>query len=537
MKNINLILKRKQMQKAIIAFSALVMLMSVMILPSSAQIITREKFIYLSGQLTSTNTGAPIADHEVYILSDSTVNGGFGYYGVTKTDVNGFFRDTMTTTTSDGVINIHVFDFDNNLIQLDRYYRFVWDNEYLMFADLAIFDPDANMELQANFDPQIDTQDDPMKVIFKDMSIGESIKSWFWDFGDGSTSTVQDPEHTYSKSGIFLVTLTINSLPPGYVGFESSTITKQVQLGLREYHRVGGHIFAQQFPIDHGIAYLYTYDESNKLVLLDTTKADYLGYYYFYEVPAGKYYTKARLEITDDLYGQFMPTYFRNTYIWNEAEEIVINDVDNFECDIWLRPTSGIVTGEGQITGQITYDTSLARTPIPAGDIEIILLNTQGDFLTCKLSNIAGQFSFGSIPYGTYQLYPDVTGISTTSMYVTLTEDKPNEENLNLIIFPNEITFAISENNSDFIENTMLLYPNPATDQARISFEMKKPSGIEIQITDMAGKTVYSGTSMLSEGKQDITLPVGKLPAGVYQVLLIPEDHVIMTGKFLKLKQ
>ena len=534
--NINLIFKRMQLQKAVVACAALLILAGFMIMPATAQVISKEKFIFLSGQLTSTNTGAPIADHEIYIVSDSAANGGFGYSGVTKTDVNGFYRDTLLTTTSDGVINIHLFDFDNNLIQLDRYYRFVWDTEYLMFADFSIFDPDANMELQANFAPQIDTEIDPFAVLFKDMSIGESIKSWSWDFGDGTTSTVQDPEHTYSKAGIYLVTLTINSLPPEFQGYESSTITKQVQVGLREYHHLGGHVFAELFPIDHGIAYLYTYDEDNKLVLIDTTKADTLGYYWFYEVPAGKYFAKARLDITSDLYGKFMPTYFRNTYMWNEAEEIIINNDNNYECDIWLRPTTGIVTGQGEITGSIIYDTSLVRTPIPAGDIEIILLSSQGDFLTCKLTNLQGQFNFNSIPFGTYQLYPDVSGISTTSMYVTISEEKPSEDNINLIIFPNEITFSINENNSDFIENSVLLYPNPVTDQARISLEMKKTSGVEIRITDMSGKMVYQSNSMLTIGKQQIILPVGMLPSGIYQVVLIPEDQVIMTTRFLKSK-
>ena len=222
--------------------------------------------------------------------------------------------------------------------------------------------------------------------------------------------------------------------------------------------------------------------------------------------------------------------------MWNEAEEIIINNDNNYECDIWLRPTTGIVTGQGEITGSIIYDTSLVRTPIPAGDIEIILLSSQGDFLTCKLTNLQGQFNFNSIPFGTYQLYPDVSGISTTSMYVTISEEKPSEDNINLIIFPNEITFSINENNSDFIENSVLLYPNPVIDQARISLEMKKTSGIEIRITDMAGKMVYQSNSLLTIGKQQIILPVGMLPSGIYQVVLIPEDQVIMTTRFLKSK-
>lgn len=34
--------------------------------------------------------------------------------------------------------------------------------------------------------------------------------SWFWDFGDGTTSTLQNPVHTYPNSNAYTVTLTIN---------------------------------------------------------------------------------------------------------------------------------------------------------------------------------------------------------------------------------------------------------------------------------------------------------------------------------------
>lgn len=33
--------------------------------------------------------------------------------------------------------------------------------------------------------------------------------SWFWDFGDGNTSSLKDPLHTYTKNGFFTVSLTI----------------------------------------------------------------------------------------------------------------------------------------------------------------------------------------------------------------------------------------------------------------------------------------------------------------------------------------
>ena len=47
----------------------------------------------------------------------------------------------------------------------------------------------------------------PLAVTFTDAS-SESPTSWLWDFGDGDTSTDQNPIHTYMVSGTFTVTLT-----------------------------------------------------------------------------------------------------------------------------------------------------------------------------------------------------------------------------------------------------------------------------------------------------------------------------------------
>ena len=49
-------------------------------------------------------------------------------------------------------------------------------------------------------------------VFFADLSTGtDTIVSWSWDFGDGSTSTQQNPVHNYSQSGYYLVCLTIET--------------------------------------------------------------------------------------------------------------------------------------------------------------------------------------------------------------------------------------------------------------------------------------------------------------------------------------
>ena len=39
----------------------------------------------------------------------------------------------------------------------------------------------------------------------------DDAKEWLWDFGDGSTSTDQDPFHTYAAEGTYTVTLTVDN--------------------------------------------------------------------------------------------------------------------------------------------------------------------------------------------------------------------------------------------------------------------------------------------------------------------------------------
>jgi len=50
----------------------------------------------------------------------------------------------------------------------------------------------------------------PLDVAFTDGSTG-SPASWSWDFGDGGTSSLQNPSHTYTTAGSYTVTLTATS--------------------------------------------------------------------------------------------------------------------------------------------------------------------------------------------------------------------------------------------------------------------------------------------------------------------------------------
>ncbi len=64
----------------------------------------------------------------------------------------------------------------------------------------------------ANFSGSPVNGDVPLVVSFTDASTQgtDPITSWAWDFGDGNTSTDEDPSHTYTNAGSYTVSLTVS---------------------------------------------------------------------------------------------------------------------------------------------------------------------------------------------------------------------------------------------------------------------------------------------------------------------------------------
>jgi gliding motility-associated-like protein len=67
----------------------------------------------------------------------------------------------------------------------------------------------------ASFSANLTTACAPATVQFRDQSTvppgAGSITGWSWDFGDGSSSTAQNPSHTYTATGFYTVSLLITS--------------------------------------------------------------------------------------------------------------------------------------------------------------------------------------------------------------------------------------------------------------------------------------------------------------------------------------
>jgi len=77
----------------------------------------------------------------------------------------------------------------------------------------------------ANFSGTPTSGTSPLNVAFTDASTG-AASSWAWTFGDGGTSTLQNPSHIYLDAGAYSVTLTVTG--PG--GSDTLTRTNYIDV-------------------------------------------------------------------------------------------------------------------------------------------------------------------------------------------------------------------------------------------------------------------------------------------------------------------
>ncbi len=76
----------------------------------------------------------------------------------------------------------------------------------------------------ADFTANPTSGDAPLAVTFTDASSGD-IGDWSWDFGDGASSTAQNPSHTYTAAGMYTASLTVTRSDGGDTDTKNVTIT------------------------------------------------------------------------------------------------------------------------------------------------------------------------------------------------------------------------------------------------------------------------------------------------------------------------
>jgi PKD repeat protein len=156
--------------------------------------------ITVTGTLTDQQTGNPIPNYPVTILSDSTQ--GWFFYTTVYTNSNGYYSDSLWSPSSTGTLFIQVWDCNQALHQDTCNFS---SGSYIFTKDFSICYTVA--PCNADFTYQ---QSGYQTIAFTDQSSGSPVY-WNWSFGDGNSSTLENPVHTYASNGYYQVMLYIHN--------------------------------------------------------------------------------------------------------------------------------------------------------------------------------------------------------------------------------------------------------------------------------------------------------------------------------------
>ncbi|NOY59052.1 MAG: PKD domain-containing protein, partial [Calditrichaeota bacterium] len=175
--------------------------------------------------IATDNYTAALADTEAFniIVNDvpqnPTADAGGPYAGVVNVEMH---FDGSGSSDSDGTIASYEWDFGDGDSGTGETATHTYSAEGTFQVILKVTDNDGLTDSdttsavitlvlpEANFYGSPTEGYPDLTVRFEDDSEGDPT-AWYWDFGDGETSTEKNPTHSYSKSGQFDVSLTITT--------------------------------------------------------------------------------------------------------------------------------------------------------------------------------------------------------------------------------------------------------------------------------------------------------------------------------------
>ena len=157
-----------------------------------------QQWVWFTGHITNEETEEPVPMHPVFISAYDSLT-----LAYTMTDENGYYLDSVFYNPSGDLEGLTVSTPDCQGMMLHK----VFDPpDSLNIANFEICVIGDTCEAFFIYEPDFG---DPTLIYFTDYSYG-NYNSWFWDFGDGISSSIQDPSHQYNAPGEYEVCLTIS---------------------------------------------------------------------------------------------------------------------------------------------------------------------------------------------------------------------------------------------------------------------------------------------------------------------------------------
>ena len=354
---------------------------------------------------------------------------------------------------------------------------------------------------------------------FYDMSSGNAA-NWLWDFGDGNTSTQQNPNHTYSAtgSGFYLVCLTITEYDPItqalictdtycdsiYLSNQSSSCQADFyaqDLGNNEaiftntsYPQTGATWFGfAEVDIDFG-------DGTNAFNIGGTINHTYAN--------DGTYYVCIEV-VESDYSGNILCT---DTYC--DSVTVTSGTIPCQAAFCAIRDSSFVLTQNpnGTTTTTISEAFSFCDLSTPINNIQSWQWD-MGD-------NGAGQYLQNTSSTSQMPVYEyDTNGVYYVCLIIVTTGGQCTSTTCDSVDFSMmQGQTAINEVNTF---EALKLYPNPANDKLTVNLISNTNGNLSIRLVNMMGQTLSYENISIFNGAINHSLDVSKITNGVYSVEVV----------------
>ena len=347
----------------------------------------------------------------------------------------------------------------------------------------------------------------PLETYFQNQC-NNNAHHYKWEFGDGTSSTLKNPYKKYEMPGNYTVKLVVYDQLPVFNSIDSTNKTISQDSNL--FYNLAGQVFQGTFPGTTGTAEVYR-QEGQYLVFEESTNLNENGVYYFYKKFFGHYYIRAH-ELQTSTQPLYMPTYTGNSLFWQQADNMMVAS-NLFTGDISLVSALPLPSGPGQISGHLGKNS--AGSVIPVGNVSVFLMEPSGiQAYNVYYSLETGYFSFTGLPYGTYLIYPEITGKWTTPLTVVIDSLHPTVDDLSFVVETSSVA-AINDPEPQTVIQ-MSCYPNPCINSLELSMLSLKKQTARLRVSDLTGRILISRELNLVPGTNSFDIDLKKLLAGNY---------------------
>ena len=348
------------------------------------------------------------------------------------------------------------------------------------------------------------TSNDGLSIQFQDASFFFSapVESWSWDFGDGNTSTEQNPLHVYEALGDYTVTLTIT-------GPEcTDTITRTITLAENDY----------DFSNNCQAFFFFEQPDPDNLLLFQ-----------FINFSFGSFD-----EISWDFGDGNTSTEFNplHTYAEEGTYTVTLSGTGPDGCTSTVAIP--VVAGENIWYGDLECRAWFLPIIIPDSNQVFFLNLSSNDALTFAWDFGDGNTSTERDPAYTYA----AAGVYTVSLTITTENGCENTFTVTIDIVNDNFTsnpiFSLLSSTTETAAFTgeVLLFPNPTRDAVTVRWDNPADQVENWTLFDLSGKRIIQSVGPDQNGQQ-IDLDLSQQPAGIY-VLRLQTKTGVATRRITK---